>query len=89
MDGKVDLGRVTKKSVIGLGKVLHAAETFNPEPKVAKEPVKSSPVKQITGSRRDRYNSLNQLDNKTGDHLTEIQLIEIVIFQLIETLLIS
>ncbi len=25
----------------------------------------------------------------TGDHLTEIQLIEIVIFQLIETLLIS
>jgi hypothetical protein len=26
---------------------------------------------------------------KTGDHLTEIQLIEIVIFQLIETLLIS
>ncbi len=63
MDGKVDLGRVTKKSVIGLGKVLHAAETFNPEPKVAKEPVKSSPVKQITGSRRDRYYSLNQINN--------------------------
>ncbi len=56
MDGKVDLGRVTKKSVIGLGKVLHAAETFHPEQKVDKEPVKSGQEtgKQITGSRRDR-----------------------------------
>ncbi len=29
------------------------------------------------------------ISKTTGDHLTEIQLIEIIIFQLIETLLIS
>jgi hypothetical protein len=28
-DGKIDIGPKTKKSIIGLGKVLHAAETFN------------------------------------------------------------
>ena len=54
MDGKVDLGRVTKKSVIGLGKVLHAAETFNPDQKPTTEPVKSTSDKPINASRRDR-----------------------------------
>ena len=58
MDGKEDLGRVTKKSVIGLGKVLHAAETFNPDQKATKaQPVNLATTgsdKPINGSRRDR-----------------------------------
>ena len=56
MDGIEDLGRETKKSVIGLGKVLHAAETLNPEKTshVIDHPVKTGFEKPITGSRRDR-----------------------------------
>ena len=56
LDGKEDLGRETKKSVIGLGKVLHAAETLNPEltSHVIDHPVKTGFAKPITGSRRDR-----------------------------------
>ena len=56
MDGIEDLGRETKKSVIGLGKVLHAAETLNPEDTshVIDHPVKTGFEKPITGSRRDR-----------------------------------
>ena len=63
----MDLGPKTKKSVIGLGKVLHAAETFNPDPEQRKS-VKSRPVpvpakldsaeKPITASRRDRLANL-------------------------------
>ena len=58
MDGKEDLGRVTKKSVIGLGKVLHAAETFDPDQKTTKaqpvNPATTGSDKPINGSRRDR-----------------------------------
>ncbi len=58
MDSKEDLGRVTKKSVIGLGKVLHAAETFNPDQNTSKaqpvNPGTPSSDKPINGSRRDR-----------------------------------
>ena len=56
LDGIEDLGRETKKSVIGLGKVLHAAETLNPEDTshVIDHPVKTGFEKPITGSRRDR-----------------------------------
>ena len=65
----MDLGPKTKKSVIGLGKVLHAAETFNPDPEQRKS-VKGRPVpvpvpakldsaeKPITASRRDRFANL-------------------------------
>jgi hypothetical protein len=54
LDGKMDLGRATKKSVIGLGKVLLAAETFNPEQKFQPKPVTAQPDKPISASRRDR-----------------------------------